>query len=747
MSNPPLRIEQWHGGITDDYVDAPPHFARRLHEVLLNKLRKPIQRPGTAIFNVFAPQIPPGNQKIDSCYFFDSTLFVKSGTKLYLLKTGDTAWTTLSTVAAKDAFADSELGAKASWSEWRGHLFCTPHPGSTKKAGCRTIKIYRSAATTWACVRAGMPRVEDGSYSGIAISSSGNDNFVGYDVFYRTYTAVVDGNTVTFEDYGKPEFTHWQYEERADVSNGTLNWTNGTLDSYDDSNIKVRVFRTKNNDVTPLYSSEYAQGVALFYSVDDDDLGAAAYFAGGAQFWDPIPLCYYSAIVEGFGFYAAGVDVDSGSFFNTRIWQSVGGNPNAVPAANYTDVPHKITGLSYVGVYPIVFCRRSAYRVEGRIDRFGGGSLKAKEISGTLGCISADAIIRTEQGIFFPSESGWCFTDGFRVRLLSEHLTAAYAGLSSKSNMAGCFDSKNGRVYWACEDRMLNATGTNGQNHTQYVLDVNHADGDRGCFTTHGRGDYLSAYCMHYDSANDRIIMGGYQGFVFRYDSTEVSDLVMEVGSSFASWARHGIVWKVTTPAFSFGSSLVTKLMQRLQIIAKNLSGRFSVDLYSTKDDEDTQYAMKEIRDIKATTSGLHTVWRRFKKGGLRSKHRQIHLEKGFVNLFRSDDYALVTVNSSLKTVLLATGDWPLDDYLDLRHHVIAFESDGYVAEYSISDHSGDTLTLATAPAGDPAGVKWVIRGYPKIESLELRAIEIEYDLEEMTTRAYQTGGDGGNDE
>lgn len=742
----PVKIEAWHGGITDDYIDAPPHFAKRLNEVLLNRSRKAVQRSGTDIYNSNAPQIPPGEQRIDSFYYFDSTLFVKSGTKLYLRKDGDATWTTLATTSAKDAFIDSELGARVSWSEWRGHLYATPHPGSTVKAGCHTIKIYRSGATTWACVTAGMPRAQDGTTGGLEVSGGGTENFVSYNVFYRTYTAVVDGNTVTFEDYGKPVFKAWTYEDRAGSEDGTLAWTNAANDSYDDGNIKVRLYRTKNNDVTPLFSSDKAQGATINFTVDDSDLGQAAYFAGGVQFWDPIPKCYYSDIVEGCGFYAAGVDIDSGSFFNTRLWQSHPGNPNGVPAANFVDAPAKITGLSHVGVYPVLFCRSSMYRVEGRFDAFGGGRMALKEISGTEGCISAAAIVRTEFGIFFPSQTGWCFTDGFRVQKLSTHLTETFKALLNKSLMVGTFDSKNRRVYWACEDATLNPTGTAGRNTTMYVLDLNQMEGNVGVFTTLGRGDTLESSALFYDEANDRILMGGYRGHVMKFDSTKTTDLVVNTAIAFATWARYAIAWSYVSPSFSFGSSLVTKYMQRLYIVAKNLNASFSADLTSYRDDSTVSYPMKEVRERKATTTGLHRVWRMFKKGGLRCSYRQIQIDKGWVNLFRSDDYSVADVNSALKTALIST-PWPSDGGVDLRGHVVAFADDDYVTEHVIVTHSGPTLTLATAPAGNPQDLAWVVRGYPKGESLELRGVEIEFELEDTTTTAYQAGGDNANGE
>jgi len=542
---PNQLLDEWTKGITDNYIDGAPSAAKKLDNLLLNRFKKLVQRPGTKVFNDGAPQLPSGNQKIDSIYFFDSTCFVKSGVNLYYLEDGDSNWTTLfGENGTTTAFPDSELGARLSISEWRGHLFMTPNPGATKIAGCRTIKIYRDGGNNaWRLVQAGLPRAADCVASGINIDNSGSAHYIIFYGLERSYSAKVDGNAVTFQDFGTPMFEF--YGGSLPITRAGITWTNTALDNYDTTTglMDVYEWRTKDAETVPLYTTVKGMGSSLVWGTSPADaaLGAAAYFAGGVSFWDPPPLCYYSAIIDGYGFYAAGIAAGDPNFWNTRLWQSHPLNPNGVPSGNFVDIPFKITGLSHVGSYPIVFARRQCYRIEGRFDATGGGSMKAKQISAVMGCIAADAIIRTTEGIFFPSESGWCFTDGFKVISLSEHLNVTYKGLV-KDRMVGCLETHGNRLWWSTESATLNPDNT-GKNNCAFVLDLNFSTAEDGVFTTASAGANLLMTAMHYDAKNDRILFGDQRGYVMMFDDTKNNDLVVDTTNSAATWNRMGIIW------------------------------------------------------------------------------------------------------------------------------------------------------------------------------------------------------------
>lgn len=745
---PPLKIVNWRKGVTDDYVDASPMHSRRLYNFMLTREGKPKQRPGIEIYNSSAPQLPSGNQKVDGLYYFSGTLFAKSGTKLYYLRDGATSWTTLSTIAGKDAFKDSEVGAGWSVSEWRGHLFITPGPGSTKLSGCRSIAVYKTDSTTWACTQMGLPRASAAARTGTTADGSGSDNWIAYNMFKRTYNAYVNGVSCQFQEFSEPEETQYSYQDITDnlTWEGGFNLVNGTDDNYDDASTLVVSYRTKVGDVTPLYSDIFNQSTNItYYQTTDAELGAEAYFAGGVEYWDPPPKAHGSLVIGGTSFFFAGIDIDDTNQFHPgRCWQSDPAYPKGVPSGNYVDVAGKACGWGRAGSNPVVLTEDNAVRLEGRYDKFGGGGMVTRRISSTEGCVSYRGVVEGEGGLFFPSRNGWCFTDGYQVVKLAKHLRETYKALYSKSGMSACFDSKNRRVFWSCEDRTVDSTNT-GNPNCLYVLDLNHTEGEEGCFAVWKAGANLSATALHYDSENDRVIIGDRRGYVMVFDGTKTVDLTVDTATAYSTWGRSPIVWDWYSAAHSFGSSLLTKICQRWHIVAKNVSASFSADVASVVDDSTTAYSSTEVRDRSAATVGLHKVWRWFKKASLRCRYREVRLTKGYVNLFRSDDYATATVNSAAKTVLLGSGTWPEDSTYDLRGHYIAFAGDDYVAEYLITVDSGNTLTLSTAPAGNPAGTGWVIRGYPKGESCQLEAVEIEYEVEEMTTPGFRAGEGNAN--
>jgi hypothetical protein len=151
--------------------------------------------------------------------------------------------------------------------------------------------------------------------------------------------------------------------------------------------------------------------------------------------------------------------------------------------------------------------------------------------------------------------------------------------------------------------------------------------------------------------------------------------------------------------------------------------------LNSYKDDRSTVVRMKAIRD-RDITSGLHKLSRSFPKGNLACIYAQLQMKKGLVVIARSDDHALATLAGIGNTAQLASGTWPEDGTDNLiGHSLYPAIAGAYDTGWEITDQSGDTLTLSdpgnTLPTG--AGYKWVVKGYPKNESVELHAVSIDY--------------------
>jgi len=817
---PTLDIETFHKGITDKYLNGDPSAARKMDNLLIDENGKLIQRPGINIYNSSAPQIPAGNQRIDSLYYFDTTLFAKSGTKLYFLKDGDVAWSTLAG-PAYDAFADSEVGAKATWSEWRGHLFITPGPTTNIKTGCRTVKVYRNTSGNWALLQAGLPKAYKIETATAPSDVDGTPQTIWYSLFVHGYYAQIKGIDTFFVDYSAPTVFASTAGHAFNLAIGyKLNLANALNQNYPTTNVRVLTYRTLDNgieayvdDISALDTAvtcdtaldrnvseskptvavsaqnftaagtltvstvdalnfffvgrevqvegpsgtryyaiavNYSSGLVTFsltrggaaatgvaYSLVSNSLrvilGETLYpGATDGIYNDPIPSCNFSAIIDNYGWYAGCQDTSSsGGMRSNRILQSKPGSVSAAPVGNFVDVPgDHITAFSSVGSHPVAFTRNGTFRIEGRYDVFGNGIVRAIQISDSEGSVSQD-VIKTSDGIYFGSENGWCWTNGFDVTNLSKvHLKTTYSNLSTKTRMSGCYDTKNGLAYFGVESTAL-VSGITGKNNSAFVLNVKRTELPSGVFTTMSAGANLQPNSLHYDSANARVLIGDQRGYVFKLDDSLTTDPVVNTATAWSTWTKTAIVWDYITSAFAFGSTRVAKWMSDITAIAKNLTGNVSIDMWSYKDDRTTGVQIKAVRE-RSITSGLHKIFRRFPKGNLSCLYAQLQLKKGFVVIARSNDYALATLSGAANTALLASGTWPNDGSDSLvGHHLYPAIAGAYVTGWEIITHSGDTLTVADTGNTFPtaSGNAWVVKGYPKNESLELHSLGIDHSL------------------
>ena len=814
-------------GTTDDYVDGPQNAAERLDNLLINRFKKPYQRDGITIYNSDAEQIPPTNQAIDDLYYFDSTLFIKSGTKLYFIEDGDSAYTTLAGPNT-DAFADSELGARCSWSEWRGHLIITAGPTSSKTAGSRTVKVYRNSSSVWTLHQAGLPRGEDCSAveiyassdisgtcsesSGDLVLDSGNwpngpAGLVGLDIqladddfttaypitaqsgdtltvtgtppngtlkrwviygvygagsnissgttysftfawcLKLTYTAKVDGNDVEFIEFGTPKID--QEDGLLPISStypwydGTLDYINRTYENYPIDDFEISLYRTKADGTILYHSEDVALGVDAEFDITDSNLGAEFYAQADEQYNDPVPLCYFSKVVDGYGWYAAADDID-GDFSTSRVLQSNPLVPFGVPSGNSTYAESKITSLDYAGSFPVITNRNKAYRIEGRLDTYGAGNLRTINISDTFGSVSQKVASDTD-GVYLMSEQGWCYTNGFDVIFLSDHLRDTYGNLLNKDKMFSVYDSKNKHVYFATE----NPDYTADVNNQLVVMDEfwTRKNGEmRGVFTTAssrtGSADNLQPNSLHYDSENDVLIIGDKRGYVFKFDPDTLTDPVVNTAAAYSTWQKQGILPDLITTATSFGDSVASKWVTRLFLIFKNLTGNLSLDLFSHNDDKSSSKQFKEVRKRTTTSTGLHKIKRRFPKGGLRCEYKQVQIRKGNVIIAASDDYEELNVVGG--AAVLPTLSWPTFDSENLVGFNLYLADDSYVTAYPILTQSTDTLTVTgTLPTGTVK--EWQIKGIPKNEDFEMHSLAMEYEVIGESYTAYGSGDDGSN--
>ena len=139
---------------------------------------------------------------------------------------------------------------------------------------------------------------------------------------------------------------------------------------------------------------------------------------------------------------------------------------------------------------------------------------------------------------------------------------------------------------------------------------------------------------------------------------------------------------------------------------------------------------------------GFIDEFRRFPAKNIRCNYKQVRLKNGFVTIYNSDTYSEGTVDSTLKTVTLLSGEWPTKSF----DYEIFFDSDNYSCGFKITNLSTNVLTYLDASNETVAGQrKWVIRGFPKGEVFSLVAYVLHYAIMSKTHEGFRSSGTGNN--
>jgi hypothetical protein len=197
--------------------------------------------------------------------------------------------------------------------------------------------------------------------------------------------------------------------------------------------LTVQIYRTINGGSVLFYDGMVANGTTSYSdSVSDTNLQLQQpiYTSGGALGYDQPPTNAVALTqTNDFFWYAT----------STTLYQSIQGAPGACPSSFANQIDQKIIGLSDVVSFPILFCDKSVYRVEGTFDSFGNAGYSLREISKTAGCVSKASIVKTPYGLIWFGNGGVFATDGYTVTKLTKHLNISYA-VWSNSVVSGEYD-------------------------------------------------------------------------------------------------------------------------------------------------------------------------------------------------------------------------------------------------------------------------------------------------------------------
>lgn len=746
--NEPLEVIDFSGGMTENYLAGPGNCGQLFDNLLINNNKKPFTRFGSEIRNATHGQIPAGVQRIGHIWYHHTQLLEQSAREIYYFTT---SYQTLSGPNGNPALSVNATTNHISHAFWNNHSLVV------SDSFALPVKIYKDGSDVLQVRTAGMP-----SIAAPTVTSTGGvgSNYIYAFLYYYTYN--VEG--VTFEDFGPTVQVQLQNVGTPDVNAVNISVipviTNGLTGNYDTSNIKVKIYRTEDDQTVLKFIGEVTNGTTTYTdSASDASItnNVVIYTTGDVVDNDPPPPAKFVHVANNIALY--GWVQEDGVEVSNKIRQSIQGDIDSCPADFFDLLDDELTGISSIQGTFIVFTKTQCYRVDGTFDEQGRGGLSHLKISDTLGCVSNDSIVQVDNQLFFCSAQGWCYTDGYTVKKISHHLNTFYQTLvettAQQRNIYGAYDRVENRVYWA-----MKRSSSSNDNDCCMVLDLQWGIRDESTFTSLSNGHNFAPTALLFNGP--QMYRADTRGYLFVHDPSYTTDPLVDTTKLPSQWSKATIIHDYMSCAFNFGTSFVRKFVPKLLVTLANITN-IALAIYSNNDDGKKVSALTEIRynsnlywgdpeiiwgtpDIIWNQLGLIEEKRMFPVPGLRCNYKQIRMTNSYTAVVNSDTIGTATVDATLKTVTLdqINSSWPLD----CVGYFVCFVNDNYVRQFEITQRNSDTvITFMDVPNNSPvsASYKWLMNGYRKGEAVQILSYVLHYKMLTDSQKPFHSPSDTGH--
>lgn len=751
MDASPLTVVDFKGGFTDYYIGGLPYKYQRAANFIIfrhDDIGKLYTRPGSTFYSAAHPQIPAGAQRIGTLKYFESLLFAQSAREFYYFTT---AWQTLAGPTGNKLFpVGVTVNNVVSLGSWNKHLYVA------SDAFTKPQKIYMTSSVPQLRT-AGLPRLPTDP----VITPTANTGKTYIYAFAKEYTYVSSG--LTFLDVGPVTQVFVVNSDDPGTSQNNITaipvLANGASDNYDTAspNLGTGIYRTIDAGINFFRVGYVANGTTIFTdNVSDANLvdNVPLYTEGGVVENDPPPLAKVVHVKEHLGYYANTSEADG--LHPNRLYQTIPDDPDSVPATFFTDIDDTIVAVSSTQDITIILGERYTYRVDGSFDELGRGSIVTMKIGDTAGCVSSQSVVSTTDGLFWAGPDGFYWSDGFKVSRISRSWNKTYAGLVGKTpatrrlRIQGKYDSLTHRIWWS----MWSGGGTD--NNKCYILHLDWGISEDMPFTWAENGEYFAPSALEF--IDNQLIRADRRGYVFQHSDLLYTDPRIDEAKSPSQWIQATIFYDYLSCASNFGSDMLRKYASRISVSAQN-DTNLSLQIFSNNDDSRQVTPLAPVRyrgnmvwgdpdvywgdpNLIWNRFGLISDFRRMPKANLRFLYKQIGFQPAFVAILNSDLLGTCTVDPATSTATLDNGSfaWPTNA-LD---YVLAFENDGYLNTFMITNRTDDILTFLDPKVIAPTGVqKWVIRGYPKGEILNLVSYNVNWVMGGRTQDHFQRSDSG----
>lgn len=526
---------------------------------------------------------------------------------------------------------------------------------------------------------------------------------------------------------------------------------NTTETNYNEEQIKIDIYRTTNNGTAYyLIATVDSNVVGITDNTIDADLltKEQLYTNGGVVANDAPPKCRSIHVRNDIAYYGG---VLGQSY---RMLQSVVGDFDSVPETFYVDVDDEIVAVSSTKNNVIILCKEKVYRVDGAFDDLGRGGMVVERISDTAGCIGVNTPVQALDGVLWLGKDAVYYTDGFKVMKLNQDYDKTYKTFTTNDSnnvkYQGKYDNKKNRVWWTIQE-----DGSSDLNKC-YVLDLNWGIRPDATFTTVSGTSFKPSAIEFINGDMIRCDVNGY--VLVHKDTLFVDPKINNSEADVTKWLDEVIVYNMETSSYNFGTSAVRKYVTQANVTCESTTN-LALQIVSNNDDSRIVSNLLPIRyrgnivwgepdiywgdiTLEWNRQGLIHEKRLMPAKNLRCNYKSLKFTNAHVAILSSDIIGTAIINPSLKTATLSNTiyDWP-DKCIG---YFISFESDGYVREYEIVGRSPDILTFS-----DPLNFvgngtqKWVIRGRPLGEVLNLLNVSVIYDIAGPSQTAFKVSTSG----
>lgn len=729
MASQSLEAKDFSGGMTDNYIAATSNKFKEADNFYIADDKYLYTRPALVLADRNYARIPT-SVRIGRMFVMDDYIVQLSDRGAYYKSA--TTFNEILGPSGNRAFDVSSPDAKFSMAKFNNRFFVTNDQFPSM------VELSNDAGT-WKARTLGLPQP---TTAGVTISGTAGGPY-SY-VLQRKVSYTING--ITYEALSQFSAIIPSAKAVGCTLSGLSTLTNTTTTNYDTVNVSLKIFRTQIGGSIFYKCGEINNSTTTFTdNVADGSLNKADVFDPTNISSDVTPTPSSKYIHQANDILWMAQPKVAGVVNKSVLRHSIRFEPWNCPGDYEEDFEAEITGISSINIYPIVFTKNSTFRVEGYYQANGSGSITKKRISDTVGCINSDSIVQTNDGVYFAADSGFYFTDGYKVTRISDSFNKTYRtyvqNVTQRSNIYGCYDQLNSRVMWTVQN-----VAENNYSDKLFIGHLKWGISENTPFTTWSGGkidaqNFRPASILFY---NDNVYVGDSRGYFLKFSSSDYVDDKIDTTVAVASWLTNTILYRYISPSYDFGTPTLRKWVTWLILNLDNVSS-VSLQASIANDNSGLFKQFKEIQyksniawgdpdiawgdaNIRWNYTPLIATKRRVPSAN-RCSYKQLMLENSLSLIDTSKRIGKCVIDKVAKTATV-TGVWQVG----VEDYYVSIPGISTTNTFKIKSRTNTVLVLEDLGNLLVNGTyDWSIYGYRRGEIIKLIEYSLIYTMTSMS--------------